>query len=174
MQVHSHKFTRTEVRHRSCSLSRNPSICNRAWGPFPEFKLRWVPWEMPTANSPKSFSKIIQSFLFGLYWPVSMECLYSCTSTGDLMFPSLYAFPFAEKSPWGATAKWMWADRMYSVQRPIASWSALERMWLSGDKGDPSHLRSSVGTRFSLGLPIMRCGYIRNRLANSKVQLFTR
>lgn len=109
MQVCSHKFTRTEVRHRSCSLSRNPSICSRAWGSFPEFKLRWIPWEIPTANSPKSFSKIIQSFLFGLYRPaeilVSMKCLYSCTSTEDLMFPSLYAFHFAEKKPLGCCSK---------------------------------------------------------------------
>lgn len=29
---------------------------------------------------------------------VSMKCLYSCTSSGDLMFPSLYSFHFAEKA----------------------------------------------------------------------------
>lgn len=39
-----------------------------------------------------------------------------------------------KKSPWGAAARWMWADSAYSRQRPTASWAALGRMWPSGDE----------------------------------------
>lgn len=89
--------------------------------------------------------------------------------------PQLICFPFCRKKALGVLQQGECELTVHThgkgQQHPGLHWEGCGHQVI---KGDPSHLHSSVGTGFGLGLPSMRCGYIRNRLANSKLQLFTR
>lgn len=126
---------------------------------------------MPTANSPKSFSKIIQSFLFGLYRdPCFHEMPVFLYQQWRSHVPQFIFFPLCRKSPWSdAQGENELTVRTHGKgqQQPGLHWEGCGHQVM---KGDLSHLHSSVGTGFSLGLPSMRYGCIRNRLTNSKVQ----
>lgn len=154
MQVFSHKFAWTEVRHRSCSLSRNPYFCSRAWGHSVEFvshpprKLRWIPGEIPTAKSSKSFSKKLSSFFFRLFRPTeilaSMKCLYSCTSTEVLVFSTL-SFSRERAGGPGECEQCAYVAKANSIPGRI------RKSWYQVMGGDPSPLPSSGETISILG-----------------------